>query len=254
MKNLDSDKRAVLKNDAAKRYFAACLADFRDLKKIILAGLMAALSVVLQSVKLPLTSGLQIQITFFISALSGAMFGPLLSLVRGAVADIVGFLLFPSGAFYLGYTLSAMLSAMVYSLFLYRQKITLWRIFVAKAIVSFGINAALGSLWNLKLMGSKSYLAYLAPSLAKNTVLLPIEVLVILLIFSSLIPVMSKYKLIEKQEKFEVKKVTVISLCVLAVLIGAALLFALAFPDTLSAFFKPIYKTVKDFFTQILVK
>ncbi len=254
MKNNDSDIQTLSGRSSLREYLCASVNDFRDLKKITLAGLMAALSAALQIVTLSLTSSLKIQITFLVSAISGAMFGPFLSLLRGAVADIVGFLLYSSDPFFFGYTLSAMLGALVYSLFLYRQKITLFRIFVSKAIVNYAVNAALGSVWNVMLLGKNTYLGYLAVSLAKNTVLLPLEVLVILLLFSSLIPVMSRYGLIKKQETFEVRAVTVVSLCALFFLIGAVLILYFVFPDTLSAIFSPIYTAVKDFFKTRLVK
>ena len=126
---------------------------------------MAALSILLQYISIPLTSGLALQITFTVSAVSGAVLGPFLSLIRGAVSDIVGFALSGTGAFYPGYTLSAALSACVYSLFFWRKKINFPRVLAAKAIVSLLINAALGSLWNVRLLGAKSYGVYFSNSI-----------------------------------------------------------------------------------------
>ena len=235
-----------------RKFWQASLADFTDIRKLAIAGLMAALSIVLQSVSLPLTTGLSLQITFFISAISGAVLGPLLSLVRGAVADSLGFLLFPQGAFYFGYTLSAMLSAAVYSLFLYRRKLTVLRVFCAKATVSVLINAMLGSVWSADLYGTKTYLGYLAVSLPKNVLLLPFEACVIILLLGALTPSLIRMKLIPAQESLKMNKTAIVSVFALTALIVAVLILHFFYPDVLTEFFGSLLTPLKEFFKNLL--
>ncbi|MEG2814519.1 MAG: hypothetical protein RSA79_07940, partial [Oscillospiraceae bacterium] len=83
----------------------------------------------------------------------------------------------------------------VYALFLYRSKITILRIVLCKITVNFFINVALNSLWDSMIMG-KGYLALVFGRLAKNAIMLPIEVLLIVIFFSCMVPILKKQKLI----------------------------------------------------------
>ncbi len=235
-----------------RRYAAACLAEFTDVRKLCIAALMAALSVLLQYISIPLTAGLSIQVTFTVSAVSGAILGPLLSLIRGAVSDIVGFLVSGSGAFYPGYTLSAALGAAVYSLFLYRKKITFQRILAAKTIVNIFINAGLGSLWNVLLLGAKSYGAYFAVSISKNLLLLPIETMVLVALFGALTPPLCRMKLLPDQEKIRMTGRMIVSAVILCVLIAVLAVIYTVKPETVSTFFAGIYGKIKEFFKSFL--
>ena len=88
--------------------------------------------------------------------------------------------------FFPGYTLTAMLSAFIYALFFFRARISVLRILLCKLVINYGMNVLLGSLWRIILYG-KGYLFYVSTSFLKNTILLPIEVLILFLLFSLLL-------------------------------------------------------------------
>lgn len=245
---LDNTGRASV---FSRNFWRAAIYELRDVKKLCIAAMMAALSVLLQYISIPLTSGLQIQITFTVSAISGVVLGPILSLIRGAVADIVGFFLSGEGAFYWGYTLSAALSACLYSLFFWRRDLTFPRILAVKAIVNIGINAGLGSLWNLRLLGAKSYGAYFALAIAKNLLLLPIEVVIILLLFRAIAGPLSRMRLMPRQRDIALTKKAIAAAILLAVIAAALVVIYFAKPAFLTDFFKTVYTAVKDFFKGI---
>ena len=126
-------------------------------------------------------------------------------LVSGAVTDIVSFLLNSKGyAFFPGYTLSAMLGMFVFGIFLYKKRITIIRLFAAKFCINYLVNAALGSVWSAMMM-SKGYIYYLGQSLIKNTILLPIEVTILVLLFNLLIPLLERKNFIIKQDPLPIK-------------------------------------------------
>lgn len=197
-----SDDKQLFPSCLARGYWFRAAKDFTSLRKLTLAGILMALSVALQLFTIPLAPGLKIQITFLASAVSGVVLGPWMALVRGAAADIIGFFIANTGggAFYFGYTLSAALGAMVYSLAFYRQRVSYSRIFGAKLTINVFVNAMLGSVWSVHLYGSKTYGGYFAVSLAKNLVLLPFEVVVLCLMFNVLLPTLAKLKLIDKEQ------------------------------------------------------
>ena len=68
-----------------------------------------------------------------------------------------------------------MLSGLIYGVALYRRRPTVARILVTRLLINYGSNVLLGSVWKAMLYG-KGYLYYAATGLAKNTVLLPLEV------------------------------------------------------------------------------
>ena len=145
-----------------------------------------------------LHSGLRVSISFLIVALEASIVGPAAGIVSGAVTDLVSFVLFPDGAFFFGYTITAMLGELIYALFLYQKKITWQRLFLSKLLNNYLINVLLGSLWSA-ILYSKGYYWYLARSAVKNTILLPFEVLALAALFKLLLPVLQKRGWITKQ-------------------------------------------------------
>lgn len=235
--------------------YSSCLApgfwreaarDFSDLRKLVLAGILLALSVALQLFTIPLAPGLKIQITFLASAVSGVVLGPWLAFLRGAAADVIGFFIANTGgAFYFGYTLSAALGAMTYSLLFYRQRMSYTRIFSAKLFINLCVNALLGSVWSMQLYGSKTYGGYFAVSLAKNLVLLPFEVVVLCLLFNVLLPSLAKLQLIDREQCGQIR-VSYIRLAIELILVVAAVVVLWQFYPDIYAFAKSLFQSIFD--------
>lgn len=223
-----------------KAYWIASAKEFSDPKKLAFAGVTIALSVALQSVSIPLNSSgsLFIQITFWLSALSGIVCGPLLAMTRGALADIVGAVLFPQGAFYFGYTLSAMLAALVYSLFLWGRKVKISSLLLSKLIVNVCVNALLGSCWNHHILGSR-YMIYFSSSVVKNLLLYPLEMYLLVLLFRGILPVMAQMKMIDGRQIVPLR----FRWWVAVLIAVAALLFAVF----VYFFGADVFKALRDF-------
>ena len=170
---------------------------------LAVCAMFIALRVVLSSVFIPVGENLRIYFTFFLASLGASVYGPLMALAEGFLSDIIGYILFPSGAFFPGYTLSAMLGSFLYALFFYRQEITVVRVFLCKLTVNVLINICLGSLWSAMLYG-KGYLYYLAKSVVKNLLLLPLETTVMVVIFRTMRPLLIRLRLIPKSTKTKI--------------------------------------------------
>ena len=104
-------------------------------------------------------------------------------MVSGMVTDLIGFILFPSGPFFPGYTLSAMLTEIIYASFLYGKPLSMVRIALAKTVNNYLVNVCIGSIWSSMLYGNL-YIYYFMRSIVKNTLLLPIEVILLILLFN----------------------------------------------------------------------
>lgn len=176
-------------------YWHCSISELKDTKKLCLCALMMALQILLSNplFKIPLAENLSITFGYLAVALNSAVVGPVLSLLFGFVLDNISFMLFPSGVYFFGYTLSCMAGALVYALFLYRTKISLLRLFLAKLTVNLFVNVLLGSLWSAMLY-SKGYLYYLSISAIKNLTILPLEVFLLYLLFKAFIPFLYRKK------------------------------------------------------------
>ncbi|MDR1736753.1 MAG: folate family ECF transporter S component [Oscillospiraceae bacterium] len=123
---------------------------------MVAAALLAALDIVfvrlLPSYFLPPGQYLfRITPQFLCYGLAGWLIGPGWAMGTAAVADIIGAMVNPTGpgTVFPGYTLTAILSGLVYGLMLYRRKPQLWRGLTAAGLHLVAVALPLTSLWML---------------------------------------------------------------------------------------------------------
>ncbi len=183
----------------SKTYWAEAYKNFRNTKVLILCSMLIALHIAISTFYIQVFENLRIYVTFFISATYALVGGPLLALACGFSVDMLGMLIHPSGAFFFGYTLSTMLTGLIYALFFYKTRITLMKIILAKSIVNIFINAILGSVWTTMLF-SNGFIYYVSASLTKNLILLPLEIIVLYLVFKAILPMLYRLKLVNSSK------------------------------------------------------
>lgn len=177
-----------------KDYWKSSADKLKSTKYLALMATFIAMKVILSGIYIPVSENLHIGISFLVIAVEASILGPVAGIVSGFVTDILSFALFPSGAFFFGYTLTAMLGELFYGLFLFKQKITISKLATAKILTNYLLNVLLGSLWSSMLYGNV-YLYYAAKSFIKNTILLPIEILGLVVLFNLLLPFLKKHQL-----------------------------------------------------------
>ena len=106
------------------------------------------------------------------------MYGPLWAGAAYAIGDILGMMIFPSGAYFPGFTLSAFLTGLVFGLVLYKKDITWTRVLIASLIVVLGINLCLDTFWLHILMG-QGYMAMLPARILKCAIAIPVQTFLI---------------------------------------------------------------------------
>ena len=106
------------------------------------------------------------------------LYGPLWAGVGYAIADVIGAMLFPTGAYFPGFTLSAFLTGVIFGLVLYRKEVTWARAFVASALVCILINLLLNTYWLTFFLG-KAFTVLLASRAVKELVAIPVMMLLI---------------------------------------------------------------------------
>ena len=172
-------------------YWRDAFSELKDLRKLTFAALMIAACLILNKFKIPLGENLSLSITFLARALCAAVCGPLVAIVFGAAEDTLGFFLSTSsGPYFPGYMITTITGCIIYALFFYRARITLWRIIIAKLITNIQ-NVLLGSLWSAMLY-SKGYIYYMSTSAVKNLLYYPVQVLLLVLLLQEVLPVMHR--------------------------------------------------------------
>lgn len=95
-----------------------------------------------------LTESIKISFTIFPTTIACMMFGPVPGMVMGGAADLIGFYLKPTGPFFPGYTLDAIVAGMIYGLYFYkREKISIFRVMAALATVVVFVNLCMTTSW-----------------------------------------------------------------------------------------------------------
>lgn len=154
----------------------------KNTKRIVFIGVFVALSIVLTrflSFQLPF---LRISFGFLPVALSAILFGPLAGGITGALADVIGFAIAGQGNFFPGFTLSAFLSGAIYGFFLHKKQKNYVSIATAVVIITVFIDMLLNTLW-ISILLEKAFMAYLPLRALKAILWLPIQVIVIKLIW-----------------------------------------------------------------------
>lgn len=149
------------------------------IKIMVFMGLFLAMEIILTrflSIQTPLV---RIGFTFLPVALSAMMFGPVISGLTAAFADVLGMMLFSSGMPYFpGFTASAFLTGAIYGIFLYQKPKTWKNISIAVVIVSLVVTLFLDTLW-LYLLTGNGILVLLPARLLKFAVMIPIQIMMI---------------------------------------------------------------------------
>ena len=168
-------------------------------KKVILASLLLALLIVLSrflSIKTPIVV---ISLSFVPIMMASIWLGPKYSLVIAALGDLIGAILFPFGAYFPGFTLSQLLTGLIYGLFLYKKpnEETTDAKFILKLIISsvlvLGIiNIFLTSLW-VQITSGKAYIAVMTTRVTTQAIMLPIQVVTIYLLEKLTRPLVNKF-------------------------------------------------------------
>lgn len=182
----------------SRSYWRDAAADFHKLRNLVFAALMTAACIVLSNFSVPLHESLKLSWGFLARASCSMVCGPVMAPVFGFVEDTLSFLMTSKGAPYFpGYALTTMAGNLIYALFFYRARITVSRVFLAKLCTN-AMNVVLGSLWSA-ILYSKGYLYYMTTSLVKNSIMLPIQTMMLLVLLSALLPILHRMGLLPDQ-------------------------------------------------------
>ena len=146
-------------------------------------AVMTALSVVLERFLSVNTTVFKIGLAFVPIALVAILFGPLYSLLAGCMTDLVGAILFPTGVFFPGFTVTAALCGFCYGLFLYRayeKKHLFWRVLIPALINNLIFGLLINTLWISLYFSPKGYWQlFISRLLTQYAFLIPMNLILI---------------------------------------------------------------------------
>lgn len=149
--------------------------EIKNIHSLVICAVMIALYVAIDTASLYVTQTLQLTFSFLVLAMLGYRFGVFTGTLAGLACDLIAYIIRPAGPLHLGFTLSTMLTVLVFALFLYGRELKLWRIIVSKTIINLAVNIMLNTYWLSNLYG-KAYIILLFDRILKNIALLPIEI------------------------------------------------------------------------------
>jgi len=151
---------------------------FKELKSvqtITMTGMLIALSVILVFfLNVSISNVLRISFSFLPLAVGGMLYGPAVGGIMGAVSDILGYMIKPTGPFFPGFTFNSLLTGALYGIFLYKSPVKLVRVICVSALITVIVNLLLNPLW-LSIMYGNAYIVLLTGRIVKNLVMYPIN-------------------------------------------------------------------------------
>lgn len=157
-------------------------------KKIILTALLLAMLIILSrflSIKTPL---LKISFAFIPTMLCAIWLGPKWAVLLNVLGDVIGATLFPTGPYFVGYTISTAITALIYGLLIYKKEANTYtekqfiiRIIISVILVTAISNIGLNTLW-VSITTGKAFIVLLGTRIVKEIVMIPIQIIVILFI------------------------------------------------------------------------
>ena len=195
---------ALYPHPFSKAYWRDAAAEMTFTKMLVVTALMTALRIALKPLAIPVGPGLNIQTAMLATCLGAMIFGPVVAIPAAIISDTIGFMIFPTGDYFLPFVLTEIASTMIYALFLYRAKASPIRVMLARFCICFLVNVVLQqAIYAL-------YYVYIGnPEEAKETVMgimttarivknlffFPIETVVLTLFLKVLLPVTQRAKL-----------------------------------------------------------
>lgn len=156
--------------------------------KIVVAGLLLAMEIILTRFLSINTTFLRLGFGFLPIAMLAILYGPIWAGVTYAIGDVIGAILFPSGPFFPGFTLSAVLTGAVFGLILYKHEITWKRSLLASCVVVLFIDLLLNTCW-LSILFGQAYLILIPTRIIKVAFAIPVETILIKLVWDRIFSV-----------------------------------------------------------------
>ncbi len=145
-----------------------------NVKTLTVAAMLTAIGIILGFFKIPINQLIEIRLGSLPVEMAGMLFGPAVAGVVGALTDIGGFIVKPTGPYFPGFTFSGIIGGIIFGLMLYGKKPTIKRIFATQCVYTLVVGIILNSYWLDVLYFQNGYIATIIARLPKELIMIPI--------------------------------------------------------------------------------
>ena len=150
------------------------MSKLKNVKVLTTVAMLLALATVFGFLKVPITNLIEIRFGFIPIAIGSALFGPAVGGVVGGLADILGYLAKPTGPFFPGFTISSIVSGIIFGVILHGSKgfkgdnkSLVIRIFAAELVNTLIVGLLINS-YNLSFLYGTPFVATMTARIAKE--------------------------------------------------------------------------------------
>lgn len=119
---------------------------------------------------------------FVANALIGYYFGPFKAAIAGVAGDIISNTILPSsGGFFWGFTLSALVTGLIYGSILYKKEVTIWRVILVTVLIVVIIDTLMNTYW-ISIMANAPFKVMFATRIVKEIITIPIQATILYLV------------------------------------------------------------------------
>ncbi len=160
-----------------------------SVKSISIIGILVAMEIILARFSIH-TWNLKIGFSFIPVVVAAIFYGPVTAGLVGAIGDIMGYILFPVGAYFPGFTLTAFVTGMIFGFFL-RKSQSVLNVVLAVLCVQIFVSQFMTTYWISFLYGSP-YWALFATRIYQTAAMIAVEIISTLLIVKKVVPVLTR--------------------------------------------------------------
>ena len=162
-------------NSLYQKSNVSSLSRLKETKVLTFCGMMGALAVILGYVA-TIKVGQFIRIGFsnLPNQIVDYLFGPWIGAIFGGAMDVIKWFASGDGNYFPGFTITAMLGAVIFGFFLYNKPLSVKNVIISQVVQKIICNLVLNTLW-LNLIYGQAIAAILPGRLISNAVMLPID-------------------------------------------------------------------------------
>ena len=213
---------ALYPHPFSRSYWKDAAAELKSTKMLVVTALLTALRIALKPLAIPLGPQLNIQTAMLATALGAMIYGPVMAIPAAIVSDTIGFLIYPTGDYFLPFMLTEIASTMLYALCLYRSKASTTRVALSRFFICLLVNVILQQFiyaWYYVYIGNPDkakdqILGIMTVArIFKNLAFFPIESVVLTVFLRFLLPVTKRAGLTycsDEEMKFGKKQIAVL--------------------------------------------
>ena len=144
------------------------------IQRLTISAMLLAISVIFGFFKIPLSQVSEIRLQFLPVAMEGMLFGPLYGGIVGGLSDILCYIARPTGPFFPGFTISAVIQGIIYGLILNKEQ-SLGRVLIAQAVDTIIVSLILNPIWLMMLYGN-AFIPMFISRLPKVLIMYPVNI------------------------------------------------------------------------------